>query len=182
MKGGKLFRKAISECKDSVRKSCNKHDLSCTVKSISLLPYQVKAPSDWNVIQRNNAPLKTNFRKDVHYKKPPPQQGASVMKLITSKTQGIHRSLTQSFKHRTVVKSTHNLNEKTRETIIEEDCLTAALSLNSDEYIYRRNAPNTRRNAICDEIEKCIVQNGGTLRSTRRDLIVNVNLSNWNLI
>lgn len=182
MKGGKLFRKAISECKDTVRKSCNKHDLSYTVKSISLLPYQVKAPSDLNVIQRNNAPLETNFRKDGHYKKPPPQQSASVMKLITSKTQGIHRSLTQSFKHRTVVKSAHNLNEKTREKIVEVDCLTAALSLNSDGYIYRRNAPNTRRNAICDEIEKCIVQNGGTLRSTRRDLIVNVNLSNWNLI
>ena len=184
MRGVKLFRKAISEFKDypalqeSVKNTCKRHDfkLAWLDKPISWLPYQVTAISNQYVTTTNNASLKSCKKDD----KPIPQGNDAVKKIILSKTQGIRRSFSENFKHRTVVKSVHK-NLTTSEEIIEEQRLTVN-SLNADEYMYRPNAPNTRRKAICDEIEKCIVQIGGTLRSLRRDLIVAVNLSDWNLL
>ena len=105
----------------------------------------------------------------------------SYMMKIASKAQEIHCSLSETFKQRTVVKSISHLNGKSREEIFEEDSLTVARS-NANAYTYRTGALKARRNAICDEIDKCIVQTGGKLRSMRGDLIVDVNLSNWNLI
>ena len=186
MRREKLLRKAISECKDyptlpeSVRNTCKKHDLKLAWldKPISWLPYQVTAISDRYVTTTNNVYLKSDFKKDG---KPIPQGNAAIKKLILPKTREIRRSFSENFKLRTIAKSTRNLNGTTSEEIIEEQRLTV-VSLNADEYMYRPNAPNTRRKAICDEIEKCIVQTGGTLRSLRRDLIVDVNLSNWYLL
>lgn len=50
----------------------------------------------------------------------------SYMMKIASKAQGIHCSLSETFKQRTVVKSISHLNEKSREEIFEEDSLTVA--------------------------------------------------------
>lgn len=180
MRGERLFQKTISEYKEnhlpgSLRNNFKKHDFKFAWLDISIswLPYQAT--------ETNNASLETDHNKDGKQMKPILQRNDSVKKLITSKTKGIRRSLSENFKHRTIVKSGCNSNGAISEEIIEEGRLTVVY-LNADEYIYRPYAPNTRRKAICDEIEKCIVQNGGTLRSLRRDLIVAVNLSNWHLL
>lgn len=180
MRGERIFQKAISEYKENhlpelVRDTFKKHDFKFAWLdvSISWLPYQAT--------QTNNASLKTDYNKDGKQMKSKLQRNDSVKKLITSKTKGIRRSLSENFKHRTVVKSGCNSNDSISEEIIEDERL-AVVYLNADEYIYRPYAPNTRRKAICDEIEKGIVQKGGSLRSLRRDLIVAVNLSNWHLL
>lgn len=185
MRGEQLLRKAISECKEyhlpeSVTNPFKNHNLKFAWldNSISWLPYQATVTS---IKQTNNGSLKSELNKDGKHPRPVLQRNESVKKLIASKTPGIRRSFSESFKHRTVVKSDCNPNGTAREEIIEEEPLTAVI-VSADEYIYKPYAPNTRRKAICDEIEKCILQNGSTLRSLRRDLIVAVNLTNWHLL
>ena len=111
-------------------------------------------------------------------------QGNEAVQLIASKTRGFRRSFSEHFTLKTVVKAySDGESIATREEIIIDERSTAGVRmLEPDEFIYRPNAPNTRRKAICDEIEKCIIQNGGTLRSLRRDLVVAVNLTNWHLL
>lgn len=184
MRGEQLLRKAISECKEyhlpeSVTNPFENHDLKFAWldKSISWLPFQATATS---IKQTNNGSLKSEFSKVGKGARPVLQRNDSVKKLIASKTQGIRRSFSESFKHRTVVTGC-STNSTAREEIIEEERL-AAVFVSGDEYIYNPCAPSKRRKAICDEIEKCILQKGATLRSLRRDLIVAVNLTNWHLL
>ena len=185
MRGERLFRKAISEYKEhhlpeSLRNTFKKHDFKFAWLDMSMfwLPYQGTATP---VTQTNNASLKTDYNKDGEEVKPTLQRNDSVKKIISSKAKGFRHSLSENFKHRTIVKFGRNSNDTTKEEIIDEERVTVNY-LNAEEYMYRPYAPNTRRKAICDEIEKCIVQTGGTLRSLRRDLIVAVNLSNWHLL
>ena len=185
MRGEQLLRKAISECKEyhlpvSVTNPFKNHNLKFAWldKSTSWLPYQATVTS---ITQTNNGSLKSEFNKDGKHPRLTLQRNDSVKKLLASKTQGMRRSFSESFKHRTVVKSSCSPNGTAREEIIEEERLTV-VTVSTDEYIYRPYAPTTRRKAICDEIEKCILQNGATLRSLRRDLIVAVNLTNWHLL
>ena len=185
MRGEQFLRKAISECKEchlpeSVTKPFTNHDLKFAWlgKSISWLPFQETLTS---IKQTSNGSLKSELDKGGKYPRPVLQRNDSVKKLIASKTQGIRRPFSESLKHRTVVKSACSPNGTVREEIIEEERL-AAVFVSVDEYIYNPYAPNTRRKAICDEIEKRILQKGGTLRSLRRDLIVAVNLTNWHLL
>ena len=186
MKGERLFQKAISGYKEfylpeMVRDTFKKPDFKFAWldKSISLLPYQATVKS---ITQADNASLRAEYSRDDKQMKPVLQRNDSLKTIITSKTRGIRRSLTESSKRGTIVKSGCGLNRATtREEIIKGESI-AVVYLNADEYFYKPYARNTRRKAICDEIEKCIVLNGGTLRSLRRDLIVSVNLSNWHLL
>lgn len=186
MRGEQLFRKAISECKEyhlpeSITNPFQNHDLKFAwlERSISWLPFQATVPS---IKQTSNAcSLKIELDKGGKYPRSVLQRNDSVKKLIASKTQGIRRSISESLKQRTVVTSGYSLNDAAREKIIKEDHLTAVF-VSAEEYIYSPYAPNRRRKAICDEIEKCILQKGATLRSLRRDLIVAVNLTNWHLL
>lgn len=107
--------------------------------------------------------------------------GNDAFKLIVSKTRGFRRSLSDTFKLRTIVKVNREGESKTTEEVIDDEHSSVDI-LRPDEYIYRTTAPNTRRKAICDAIEKRIVQNGGMLRSLRRDLVVAINLTNWKLL
>ena len=182
MRGEQFLRKAILECKEyhlpeTVTKPFKPHDLKFAWlgKSISWLPFQETVAS---IKQTSNGSLKSEVDKGGKYRRPVLQRNDSVKKLIASKTQGIRRPFSESLKHRTVVKSACSPNGTAREEIIEEERLTAVFG-RADEYIY---VPNTRRKAICDEIEKGILQKGATLRSLRRDLIVAVNLTNWHLL
>lgn len=73
-----------------------------------------------------------NFMEGDHYKaknavnKKNNASMFSYMMKIASKAQGIHCSLSETFKQRTVVKSISHLNGKSREEIFEEDSLTVA--------------------------------------------------------
>ena len=106
------------------------------------------------------------------------------MNLIASKTRTFKRTLySETFKLKTLVRAffSREGSRVREETIADEQSSTEILK--PDEFMYRPNAPNIRRKAICDEIEKCIVQSGaGSLRSLRSDLIVAANLKTWQLI
>lgn len=106
------------------------------------------------------------------------------MNLIASKTREFKRTLySETFKLKTVVRAFFSREGSTvREEIIADEESSTEI-LKPDQFMYRPNAPNIRRKAICDEIEKCIVQSGsGSLRSLRSDLIVAANLKTWQLI
>ena len=106
------------------------------------------------------------------------------MNLVASKTREFKRTLySESFKLKTVVRAFFRREgSRVREEIIADEQSSAEI-LKPDEFMYRPNAPNIRRKAICDEIEKCILQSGvGSLRSLRSDLIVAANLKTWQLI
>ena len=185
MKGEGFFRRAISEYKEyhlteSLRKTFKKNDLKfpwLNTYSISWLPHRAAASS---ATQTNNASSKTDYDKDGKQRKPVLQRNASFKNKITSTTKDIRRSLLENFKHSSIVKLSHS-NGSTREEITGDDN-HKVVYFNASEYMYRPYASNTRRKAICDEIEKYIVQNGGTLRPMRSDLIVAVSLSNWHLL
>lgn len=185
MRGEQFLRKAISECKEyhlpeSVTKPFKNQGLKFAWlgKTISWLPFQETVTS---IKQTSNGCLKSELDKGSKCPRSVLQRNDSLKKLITSKTQGIRRPFSETLKHRTVVTSACSPNGTAREEIIEEEYLTAVF-VSADEYIYNPYAPNTRRKAICDEIERGILQKGATLRSLRRDLIVAVNLTNWHLL
>ena len=106
------------------------------------------------------------------------------MNLIASKTRKFKRTLySETFKLKTVVRAFFSREGSTVREEITADEQSSTEILKPDEFMYRPNAPNIRRKAICDEIEKCIVQSGaGSLRSLRSDLIVAANLKTWQLI
>ena len=106
------------------------------------------------------------------------------MNVVASKTREFKRTLySETFKLKTVVRAFFRREGSTvQEEIMADEQLSAEI-LKPDEFMYRPNAPNIRRKAICDEIEKCIVQSDtGSLRSLRSDLIVAANLKTWQLI
>ena len=185
MRGEQFLRKAISECKDyhlpeSVTKPFKAHDskFAWLGKSTSWLTFQETITS---IKQTGNGSLRSELDKGGKCPRSVLQRNDSLKKLIASKTQGIRRPFSESLNHRTLVTSVCSPSGTAREEIIEEERPTVVF-VSADQYIYNPYAPNTRRKAICDEIEKSILQKGATLRSLRRDLIVAVNLTNWHLL
>ena len=170
----------------SGRSSCKKHEdfskLAWSENS-SCVRTEVNVTSDLDGVQ-----TKTNvFTKSVdkksgnHMHTGSKSQGDDGLKLTFSKTRELGGYLSESFKLRTVVKAFRDEKDSTSEETEEDDDSPESI-LKPDEFIYTAHAPNTRRKAICDEIEKCIVQHGGMLRSQRRDLVLAVNLSNLHLL
>ena len=170
---------------ESMRKICKRHQdsvkLAWSENSSPWIHFGSNVASDRQCTQRkSNASQHGVDKKDGNRIKSI-LQGNDAMKLIASKTRGFRRSFSESFKLRTVVKAYRDGASAATEEIAD-DVNSSSGILKPDEFIYRPHAPNARRKAICDEIEKCIVQNGGTLRSLRRDLVVAVNLTNWHLL
>ena len=161
------------------RRSCKKHqDFSKLAwsENSSFIRTGANVTSDRSGIQtnRNDSQKSVDTRKHGNYTGPKSQGDDSLKR-------GLRRYFSESFKLRTFVKAFHEEKGSTSEKTVEEDDSPDRI-LTPDEFIYRAHAPNTRRNAICDEIEKCITQHGGMLRSQRRDLVLAVNLSNLHLL
>lgn len=168
------------------RGSCKKHqDFSKLAwsENSSYIRTEVNVTSDLDGVQtRTNVFTKSVDKKNAnHMHTGSKSQGDDGLKLTFSKTRGLGGYLSESFKLRTVVKAFRDEKDSTSEETEEDDDSPESI-LKPDEFIYRAHAPNTRRKAICDEIEKCIVQHGGMLRSQRRDLVLAVNLSNLHLL
>ena len=175
--------RAISK---SGRSSCKKHqDFSKLAwpENSSCIRTEVNVTSDLDGIQTKTDVFKKSIDKNngSHVHTGSKSQGdGDGLKLTFSKTRGLGGYLSESFKLQTLVKTFHDEKGSTSEETEDDDSPESILK--PDEFIYRAHAPNTRRKAICDEIEKCIVQHGGMLRSQRRDLVLAVNLSNLHLL
>jgi len=136
---------------------------------------------------RQKQPLAVQSRKNWKDEHKPRQVVITeneTMNVIASKTREFKRTLySETFKLKTVVRAFFRREGSTvREEIIADEQSSTEI-LKPDEFMYRPSAPNIRRKAICEEIEKCIVQKGaGSLRSLRSDLIVAANLKTWQLI
>ena len=190
MKREQILQKTISEqgqeyaTTELVRKPCKKHQglvkLAWSEKS-SWIHNRVNATSDRSGTQTKPNTFQSNEDRKDGIRMKSIFQSNDAVKLIVSKTWGLRRSFSESFKLRTVVKTFRDGEGTTSEEILDDKRSFSDI-LRPEEFIYRAHAPYTRRKAICDEIEKCIVLNGGTLRSLRRDLIVAVNLTNWHLL
>ena len=182
MKGDRVLRKVVSECSESAN-PCKRH------QNPVFTWFDQAARFRFGGCKVTSDPLKTLTYYGPQYNDNnmysgkqlrPIHQGSEALKIITSKTKNFRRSLSESYKQRTVVCSERVGSGATKEQIVPEDRFTTAFI--AGDYIYQTHAPYRRRNAICDEIEKYIIHEGATLRSLRRDLIVAVNLSNWHLL
>lgn len=95
----------------------------------------------------------------------------------------LRKAATQWLLH-TIPESSHELLGKGKSTLLEfrkqsKEC-HYQLDIKPEDYAERQL--DVRRFAICDEIERRVINSGESLRFLRRNLIVYDNLHKWNLL